>query len=68
MPEVTAAQASEILDISHPTLFRRVDEGTLPARRVGIGKLIRIDVQDLRTFAQEYQYRIDEELLSRYAE
>lgn len=68
MPEVTASQASEILDISHPTLFRRVEDGTLPARRVGVGRLIRIDVQELRTFAGQYGYRINEELIRAYAE
>jgi hypothetical protein len=65
--EVTAPQAAEILSTSHPTIFRRVQDGSLPARREGVKKEIFIDVEDLRTFAKSYGYRFDEALARQYA-
>lgn len=60
MTEVTATQAAEILSISHMTIHRRVDDGTLPARREGMARIIRVDLDDLRLFASQYGYRFDE--------
>lgn len=67
MAEVTGPQAAEILNTSHVTLFRRVDDGTLPARREGKRRDIFVDVSDLRQFAQESGYRFDEALARQYA-
>lgn len=67
MAEVSAPQAAEIINTSHPTIFRRVDDGTLAARREGMKREIWIDVDELRRFAQEYGYRFDEKLAKRYA-
>ncbi len=66
--EVTAPQAAEILSTSHPTIFRRVQDGSLPARREGVKKEIFIDVDTLRAFASNNGYRFDEALARQYAE
>ncbi len=65
--EVTAPEAAEILSTSHPTIFRRVQDGTLYARREGVKKEIYIDIDTLRAFAKEYGYRFDEALATQYA-
>lgn len=67
MAEVTGPQAAEILSTSHPTIFRRVDDGTLPARREGIKQAIYVEVDTLRQFAKRYGYRFDEALAQEYA-
>lgn len=66
MPEVSAPQAAEILNTSHQTIFRRVEDGILPARREGIKQIIRIEVDTLRQFAKEYGYRFSEKLAAEY--
>lgn len=68
MTEVTATQAAEILSISHMTIHRRVDDGTLPARREGMARIIRIDLDDLRLFASQYGYRFDEAIAAKLTE
>lgn len=67
MPEVTAPQAAEILSTSHPTIFRRVDDGSLSARREGVKREIFIEVEDLRQFAALYGYRFNGALAQEYA-
>ena len=67
MPEVSATQASEILSTSHVTIFRRVDDGSLPARREGKKQMIWIEVNQLRSFAQQYGYKFNEQLAKQYA-
>jgi hypothetical protein len=67
MSEVSAPQAAEILNTSHVTIFRRVEDGMLPARREGVKQRIWIDVSDLRRFAVEQGYRFNEELAASYA-
>lgn len=68
MAEVTAPQAAEILNTSHPTIFRRVDDGSLPARREGVKREIFIDVDELRQFATQFGYRFNEQKASEYAQ
>jgi hypothetical protein len=68
MPEVSAPHAAEILSTSHPTIFRRVDDGTLPARREGMKREIWIEVDDLRRFAAQNGYRFNEQLADQYAQ
>lgn len=67
MAEVTGPQAAEILNTSHPTVFRRVEDGSLPARREGLRRDIMIDVDELRQFAKRFGYRFDEKLAEQYA-
>lgn len=67
MPEVSAREAAEILNTSHPTIFRRVEDGSLPARREGVKQTIWIDVDTLRHYAKTNGYRFNEELAARYA-
>lgn len=67
MPDVTSTQAAEIIGVSHMTIHRRVDDGRLPGRRQGLDRQIRVDLDDLREFAQEYGYRFDENLARQYA-
>ena len=61
MAEVTTAKAAEILSTTQRTIQRRVDDGTLPARRQGIQQAAYIDLEDLRAFATQYGYRFDDE-------
>jgi excisionase family DNA binding protein len=68
MPEVTLTQASEIVSMDRTTVFRWVDEGMLPARRVGIRRDIKISVETLRGFARKYDYPFDEALARQYAD
>lgn len=67
MTTVTATQAAEILSTSHMTIHRRVDDGTLPARREGLARIIKIELDDLRRFAEKYDYSFNEEVALRYA-
>jgi excisionase family DNA binding protein len=68
MAEVTATQAAEILSTSHMTIHRRVDDGSLPARRQGLARIVKIDVGDLRRFAETNGYRFDEKLAKQYGD
>lgn len=68
MAEVTASQAAEILSTSHMTIHRRVDDGSLQARRQGLARIVKIDVEELRRFAKENGYRFDETLARDYAD
>lgn len=69
MAEVTAPQAAEIIGKSLMTIHRKVEEGSLPARQEGTGqkKYIYITLDDLRSFADKYGYRLDESLAVQYA-
>ena len=63
MATVTASQAAEILSTSHMTIHRRVDDGLLPARREGLARIIRIELDDLRKFAREYNYAFNKDVV-----
>ncbi len=67
MAEVTAPQAAEITGITYITLYRRVEDGTLPSRRIGIRGEIRVNVDDLRAFAERLGYRFNEALATQFA-
>ena len=65
--ELTAAQAGEAIGLSHQAIRNHVEAGRLIARRHGIRRSVRVDVGDLRTFAQKYNYRINEAFLAQLA-
>ncbi len=68
MAEVTAPQAAEIIGKSVMTIHRKVDDGSLPARQEGTRerRYIYIAMDDLRSFAAQYGYRLDESLAAQY--
>ena len=61
MPEVTAAQAAEIVGISDDSIRNYVDRDLLPARRQGIQRKIFIELDDLKVFASQYDFRFNED-------
>lgn len=67
MPEVTSPSAAQIIGVDDSTIRRYVYNGLLPARRQGLRKIIRIEVDDLKQFATKHQYRFNEELAAELA-
>lgn len=68
MPEVSAREAAQIINVGHMTIRRYVKAGRLPARNEGIRGIIKIEVDDLRQFAERYQYRFNEDLATQLAQ
>lgn len=68
MAEVTTAKAAEILATNRRTIQRRVDDGSLPARKQGLKGIAYIELEDLRSFAERYGYRFNESIAQRYAQ
>lgn len=62
MPEVSSRDAAQIINVSRVSIHGHVKAGRLPARQEGLRGIIRIEVDDLRKFAERYQYRFNEEL------
>ena len=61
--EISSTQAATLLGgVSRTTINTWVDDGTLKGYRQGPRGWIRIDVNDLREFAQKYNYPFDEDL------
>jgi len=67
MPEVSTAQAAEIIGTSDETIRRYVDRSMLPARQQGIRGIIRIELSDLRSFAEQNGFRYDQQIANRHA-
>jgi hypothetical protein len=67
MPEVSSTDAGRIIGVSQRTIVNYVDNGVIEARRMGLRKVIRIDIDELRRVAQVYQYRFDEDLATQLA-
>ena len=44
---LTVADAAKRLNVSRPTIYRRISEGSLPALRIGTGGPLRIDAVEL---------------------
>lgn len=74
MPEVTLTEASQILlkdgkPLPRQTVFRWTEEGALPVkRRVGLRRDIRIDVDDLKAFADRYGLDFDAALAAEHGQ
>lgn len=62
MPEVSTTNAAQIIGASHETIRRYVNRGILSARQIGVRGILRIEIDDLRQMADEYQFRFDEDL------
>lgn len=68
MADVSSADAAQLIGVSSQTIRRLTEKNLIPARRVGIKGLVRIDVDDLRKFAKDYQYRFNEALAVQLAD
>jgi excisionase family DNA binding protein len=64
--ELTSPQAAEVIGVAEATIRNYVERGILPARRVGLRRFIRIDVDNLRRFAVQYGYDFDEEKAQKF--
>lgn len=67
MPEVSSTNAARILGIGEVTVRRHVYNERLRARRIGVRQIMRIELEELRRLAKEYQYKFDEELAQKLA-
>lgn len=61
MSDVSGPDAAKIIGVDQSTIRRYIYRGLLKARRAGLRKIIRIDIDDLRNFAENHEYRFDEE-------
>jgi len=68
MAEITAENAALLVGVSDETIRRLVNRDILPARRVGLRKFIKIDIDDLRKVAVTLNYRFDEVAAQRFVE
>lgn len=60
MPEVTSVEAGRIIGVTADTVRAYVDRDLLPARRQGLRRKIFIELEDLKRFAGEYNFRFDQ--------
>lgn len=68
MPEVSGPTAAKIIGVDESTVRRYVYRGLLKARRAGLRKNIWVEIEDLREFATEQQFRFNEELAKQLTE
>ena len=59
MPEVTSVEAGEIIGVTDDTVRSYVERDLLPARRQGLRRKIYIELQDLKAFAAQYDFRFN---------
>jgi len=62
--EVESPLAGRLIGVSRQTIRAHVVAGRLPARRVGVRGKLRIQVADLRKFAETYNYDWNESALA----
>jgi len=67
MSTVSASEAGRIVDVSRETVRRWVNQELVSADAVGLRGDFRIDVDDLRRFANQHNYPFNEELANRLA-
>jgi hypothetical protein len=67
MSEVSGLSAGRIIGVTHTTIRRHILADRLKARRQGLDKTWWIDVDELRKFAQQYNYRFNEQLAQELA-
>lgn len=65
--ELSTSEAGQILNISSRTINRYVKRGLLNARLQGVQQVMRIDVADLRTFAESYGFVVNEVVVEEIA-
>lgn len=67
MAEIATSDAAQVVGVNRVTIMRWCNDGLIQARRVGMRRDWRIDLDDLRRHAQQYGYDFDEELAQRVA-
>lgn len=65
--ELTTAEAGAALRMSDQSVRDHIAAGRLNARKHGIRGLLKINIEDLRSFALQFGYPLDEDYLSRLA-
>jgi len=63
--EISAANAARVVHKNKETIRRWVNGNLLPYRKEGLRGDIKINIDDLRKFAQEYGYRFDEDFAAK---
>lgn len=67
MPEISSEEAARLIGLSRQSIRAHVEHGRLVARRVGPRRVVKIELNDLRQFAQQYQYKFNETLANQLA-
>lgn len=67
MSQVSTVSAGRIINRSDQTIRRYVKSGDLKAEREGPSKDIWIEIDELRRFAKEFNFRFNEELAAQLA-
>lgn len=60
MPLVSSLEAAQIVGVSDETIRHDVTIGDLPAKRVGKRKIIRIEIDHLREYAERFNRIFDQ--------
>jgi hypothetical protein len=68
MPEVTSAQAAQIVNVNQTTIWLDVKAGRLPAKLIGRRGIIRIEVNDLRKYAEDNRRLFNEDIVREFAQ
>ena len=58
--ELSTTEAAHALRLSDEWIRQSIAAGNLHARRIGIRGIFRIQLADLRKFAAQYNYHVDE--------
>ena len=67
MTTVSTSEAGRIVQVNRETVRRWVHEGRVSAQRAGLRGDFRVDVDDLRKFAGQYNYPFNEDLAKQLA-
>lgn len=62
-PELSSPQAARILGVGELTIRNYIDRGLLIARRMGVRRIVRIRIGELRRFADANGFAFDEDKL-----